>query len=205
MCISTTWAESPGCWPQALKGQACSQPLAKLLPLVLEDAFKLGISRDKALVERYLKQIESRIVTLPYKQWFTLLDAPEHKVQIRLQRAGNILGSAYVEVDVISCLESAPTQISNGAGVINGTRENVGVHSVGDQGYAPGSTRIVFSGVSYTPLLPAPKPPCRADILVLENTYGDRNHESRATRKHRLKAAIDRTHGKPWYRSDSGL
>ncbi len=142
----------------------CSQPSAKLLPLVLEDAFKLGISRDKALVERYLKQIESRIVALPYKQWFALLDTPVHKVQIRLQRAGHILGSAYVEVDI-----SQP-------------------------GVKPG-TRIVFSGdlgARHTPLLPSPKPPYRADILVLESTYGDRNHESRATRKHRLKAAIDR-------------
>ena len=142
----------------------CSQPSAKLLPLVLEDAFKLGISRDRRRVERYLKQIESRIVALPYKQWFTLTDTPEHKVQIRLQRAGHILGSAYVEVDV-----SQP-----------GIKRSV---------------RVVFSGdlgASHTPLLPAPKPPYRADILVLESTYGDRNHESRATRKHRLKAAIDR-------------
>jgi len=142
----------------------CSQPSAKLLPLVLEDAFKLGISRDKALVEGYLKRIESRIVALPYKQWFALLDTPVHKVQIRLQRAGHILGSAYVEVDI-----SQP-------------------------GVKPG-TRIVFSGdlgARHTPLLPSPKPPYRADILVLESTYGDRNHESRATRKHRLKAAIDR-------------
>ncbi len=142
----------------------CSQPSAKLLPLVLEDAFKLGISRDKTRVERYLKQVESRIVALPYKQWFTLIDTPEHKVQIRLQRAGHILGSAYVEVDV-----SQPS--------------------------IKPSVRVVFSGdlgASHTPLLPAPKPPYRADILVLESTYGDRNHESRATRKHRLKAAIDR-------------
>jgi len=142
----------------------CSQPSAKLLPLVLEDAFKLGISRDRSLVKRYLKQIESRIVALPYKQWFTLTDTPEQKVQIRLQRAGHILGSAYVEVDI-----SQP-------------------------GVKPG-TRIVFSGdlgARHTPLLPSPKPPYRADILVLESTYGDRNHESRATRKHRLKAAIDR-------------
>ena len=142
----------------------CSQPSAKLLPLVLEDAFKLGISRDRSLVKRYLKQIESRIVALPYKQWFKLIDTPEQKVQIRLQRAGHILGSAYVEVDI-----SQP-------------------------GVKPG-TRIVFSGdlgARHTPLLPSPKPPYRADILVLESTYGDRNHESRATRKHRLKAAIDR-------------
>ncbi|GAA0691689.1 MBL fold metallo-hydrolase [Marinobacterium maritimum] len=146
----------------------CSQPSARLLPLVLEDAFKLGISRDRKLVERYLEQIESRIVALPYKQWFTLVDTPEHRVQIRLQRAGHILGSAYVEVDI-----SQPSTKAS----------------------AKDSTRIVFSGdlgASHTPLLPAPRPPYRADILVLESTYGDRNHESRATRKHRLKAAIDR-------------
>lgn len=142
----------------------CSQPSAKLLPLVLEDAFKLGISRDQAQAERYLTEIESRIVALPYRQWFTVFDTPEHKVQIRLQRAGHILGSAYVEVDI-----SQP-----------GTKQN---------------TRIVFSGdlgARHTPLLPAPKAPYKADILVLETTYGDRNHENRATRKHRLKAAIDR-------------
>ena len=79
----------------------------------------------------------------------------QHK--IRLQRAGYILGSVYVEIDV-------------------------------------NQTRIVFSGdlgAPHTPLLPAPKSPYKADILVLESTYGDRNHENRATRKRRLKAAID--------------
>ncbi len=135
----------------------CSQPSAKLLPLVLEDAFKLSISRQKHLVEQYLKTIESRLVALPYKQWFTLKDTAENSTKIRLQRAGHILGSAYVEIDV-------------------------------------NQTRIVFSGdlgAPHTPLLPAPKPPYKADILVLESTYGDRNHENRATRKQRLKAAID--------------
>ncbi len=136
----------------------CSRPSAKLLPLVLEDAFKLGISRERHLVERYLNTIEKRLLPLPYNQWYTVVDTPEHRVNIRLQRAGHILGSAYVEVD------------HNG-------------------------TRIVFSGdlgASPTPLLPAPQSPERADTLVLESTYGDRNHESRADRKHRLKAAIDR-------------
>ncbi|WP_151671773.1 MBL fold metallo-hydrolase RNA specificity domain-containing protein [Nitrincola schmidtii] len=135
----------------------CSQPSAKLLPLVLEDAFKLSISRQKHLVEKYLKTIESRLVALPYKQWFTLKDTAENSTKIRLQRAGHILGSAYVEINV-------------------------------------NKTRIVFSGdlgAPHTPLLPAPKPPYKADILVLESTYGDRNHENRATRKQRLKAAID--------------
>ncbi|UZD64744.1 MBL fold metallo-hydrolase RNA specificity domain-containing protein [Marinobacter sp. AN1] len=136
----------------------CSRPSAKLLPLVLEDAFKLGISRERHLVERYLNTIEKRLLPLPYNQWHTVVDTPQHRVAIRLQRAGHILGSAYVEVD----------------------------HN---------DTRIVFSGdlgASHTPLLPAPQSPEWADTLVLESTYGDRNHESRADRKHRLKDAIDR-------------
>ena len=45
---------------------------------------------------------------------------------------------------------------------------------------------------SHTPLLPAPKAPYKADILVLESTYGDRQHENRATRRQRLEAAIER-------------
>ncbi|MBR9829272.1 MAG: MBL fold metallo-hydrolase [Oceanospirillales bacterium] len=162
----------------------CSQPSAKLLPLALEDAFKLGISRDKALVERYLKQIDARMIALPYKQWFTLIDTPEQRVRIKLQRAGHILGSAYVEVDV----EQSPA----GQAATNTSNDMDRLRSVPR---TRSSTRIVFSGdlgASHTPLLPAPKPPYKADILVLESTYGDRNHESRATRKQRLKAAIDR-------------
>lgn len=193
----------------------CSQPSAKLLPLVLEDAFKLGISRDRKLVERYLQQIEQRLIALPYKQWFTLSDTPEHKVQIRLQRAGHILGSAYVEVDVGKREESSRTECAPttecATTIVDATakpcgsslceRNSKGSEAPSTEKESGGSlrerisTRVVFSGdlgASDTPLLPAPDPPERADILVLESTYGDRNHENRATRKHRLKAAIDR-------------
>jgi metallo-beta-lactamase family protein len=45
----------------------CSEPSAKLRPIVLEDAFKLGVSRDQKQVERYLKLIEQRIIALPYR------------------------------------------------------------------------------------------------------------------------------------------
>jgi len=53
----------------------------------------------------------------------------------------------------------------------------------------------VFSGdlgAPHAPLLPAPKPPHCADILVIESTYGDRNHEDRRTRRQRLEAVIER-------------
>ncbi len=141
----------------------CSEPSAKMLPIVLEDAFKLGFSRDQKEVERYIKLVEQRLQPLPYKQWFTLIETDGLCVRIRLQRAGHILGSAYVEIDL----------------VYPGT---------GD------SKRIVFSGdlgAPHAPLLMPPEPPERADILVLESTYGDRLHEDRASRRQRLEAVIE--------------
>ena len=141
----------------------CSEPSAKLLPIVLEDAFKLGFSRDQKQVERYIKLVEQRIIALPYKTWFNLIDTPQLTAKIRLQRAGHILGSAYVEID-LHYPESGEKK------------------------------RIVFSGdlgAPHAPLLPAPKPPYRADILVIESTYGDRQHEDRRTRRQRLESVIE--------------
>lgn len=142
----------------------CSEPSAKLLPLVLEDAFRLGISRDAKLLERYLKLIETRTIALPYKTWFRIVDNPQLHARIRLQRAGHILGSAYVECD-LHYRQSGEKK------------------------------RIVFSGdlgSPHTPLLPAPKSPWQADTLILESTYGDRTHESRATRRKRLQGVLEK-------------
>ena len=141
----------------------CSEPSAKLLPIVLEDAFKLGFSRDQKQVERYIKLVEQRIIALPYKTWFNLHESASLICRIRLQRAGHILGSAYVEIDLH-------------------------YPETGEK------KRIVFSGdlgAPHAPLLPAPKPPYRADILVIESTYGDRLHEDRRTRRKRLEGVIE--------------
>lgn len=141
----------------------CSEPSAKLLPIVLEDAFKLGISRDQKRVERYLELIEQRIIALPCNIWFTLHESTAHLCRVRLQRAGHILGSVYVEFDLAYPGEGK-------------------------------TKRVIFSGdlgARYAPLLPAPKPPYRADILVIESTYGDRLHEDRRTRRLRLEQVIE--------------
>lgn len=141
----------------------CSEPSAKLLPIVLEDAFKLGVSRDQKQVERYIKLIEQRIIALPYNTWFNLHDADDLVCRIRLQRAGHILGSAYVELDLA-------------------------YPKTGEK------KRVVFSGdlgAPHAPLLPAPKPPYGADILVIESTYGDRQHEDRRTRRQRLERVVE--------------
>ena len=141
----------------------CSEPSAKLLPVVLEDAFKLGFSRDQKQVERYIKLVEQRIIALPYKVWFNLHESEDLICRIRLQRAGHIFGSAYVEIDL-----HYPK---------HGEKK-----------------RIVFSGdlgAPHAPLLPAPRPPYRADTLVIESTYGDRLHEDRRTRRKRLESVIE--------------
>ncbi|MHA6476590.1 MBL fold metallo-hydrolase [Stutzerimonas sp. KH-1] len=141
----------------------CSEPSAKLLPIVLEDAFKLGFSRDQNDIERYLKLVGQRLRPLPYQQWLTLQETSQLVARIRLQRAGHVLGSAYVEIDL----------------TYPATGENI---------------RVVFSGdlgAPHAPLLMPPKSPERADILVLESTYGDRLHEDRASRRQRLEAVIE--------------
>lgn len=142
----------------------CSEPSAKLLPLVLEDAYKLGISADPVQVDRYLTLLQRLIVSLPFEQWHCLVDQEGVACSIRLQRAGHLLGSAYVECDVRY------------------------------PGIEPG-TRVVFSGdlgAPHNPLLRPVRPPERADLLVLESTYGDRLHPERSDRQQRLEAVIDR-------------
>lgn len=142
----------------------CSEPSARLLPLMLEDVLAHDSAFDKAGIERFLKQLAPRIIALPFDRWFTVIGTPTASCRIRLQRAGHVLGSAYVECDV----HYPPLQQTK---------------------------RVVFSGdlgSSHTPILPEPKSPERADLLVLESTYGDRLHEDRAARQCRLEAVIDK-------------
>lgn len=141
----------------------CSEASAKLLPIVLEDAFKLSFSRDQQQVKRYIDRVESRLVALPYQHWFTLVDAEELNARIRLQRAGHILGSAYVEIDL-----HYPQAGESKRVVFSGDL-----------------------GAPHAPFLMPPKAPEYADILVLESTYGDRLHEDRQTRRQRLEAVIE--------------
>ncbi|NMG16655.1 MBL fold metallo-hydrolase [Aromatoleum bremense] len=139
----------------------CSPPSALMLPEILEDALKIGFTRDARLIERVLDRIRARIVPVPFGQWHTVFNDGAGRLAIRLQRAGHILGSAYVECDATTAAEHQ---------------------------------RIVFSGdlgAPDSPLLPEPRPPERADRLVIEATYGDRDHEDRATRRHRLQAVLE--------------
>ena len=141
----------------------CSEPSAILLPLVLKDAVKVGVTRDQSLIARFVKLLESKIIPVPYGQLTEIpLPIEDYSIWIKLQRAGHILGSCYVECDI-------------------------------KQGAA--SRRVIFSGdlgAPHAPLLPPPRSPYAADVLVLESTYGDRVHEGRKIRKQKLSKIVER-------------
>lgn len=149
----------------------CSVPSAILLPLVIEDALKIGFTRNADLIQRFQAQVESQIVSVPYGKWHTVVNELEEGKQgittrVKLKQAGHILGSSYAEI----AHQHA-----------NGTKE-----------------RIVFSGdlgAPYAPLLPAPKSPYGCDQLILEGTYGDRQHVNRRKRRATLKKAIEQALG----------
>jgi len=139
----------------------CSIASAHLLPLVLEDALKVGVTRDKQLIAGFMRTIGKQIIPCEFKQWFSLPDISGKQAgQFRLQKAGHILGSAYVEIK----------------------------HHVANKPFI-----TVFSGdlgAPYSPLLPAPKPPYAANVVVLESTYGDKLHSNRRERLQRLQQVL---------------
>lgn len=144
-----------------------SKASAKLLPMVMADALKVGFTRDKKVIERFLSVIEQQLIGIDTNQWYPI----EDQLSIRLQRAGHILGSCYVEAHIDEDATADRPVDPKGAG-----------------------KRVVFSGdlgADDTPLLPEPVSPERADVLVLESTYGDRLHEDRANRQAHLKAIIE--------------
>ena len=144
-----------------------SKASAMLLPMVLEDALKVGFTRDKKVIQRFLDVIDKQLIGIDPEAWYPISD----QATIRLQRAGHILGSCYVEVHV--------DETANADQPVDPNKEG---------------ERVVFSGdlgADDTPLLPEPVSPERADVLVLESTYGDRLHEDRAHRQAHLKAIIE--------------
>ncbi|CAM5221085.1 MBL fold metallo-hydrolase RNA specificity domain-containing protein [Alishewanella longhuensis] len=136
----------------------CSVASAHLLPLVLEDALKVGVTRDEQLIAGFLRAISRQLVPCDFNKWLSL---PGEQATFRLQKAGHILGSAYVEIKHF---------LPDGKAFI-----------------------AVFSGdlgAPYSPLLPAPKPPYAADVVVLESTYGDKLHTNRRLRLKQLEQVL---------------
>jgi len=145
----------------------CSRPTAILLPLVLEDAIKIGFTRNTQLIDRVVKKIKAQIVAVDYKRWYQIDNISGNSaLKIKFKPAGHILGSAYIECAVTKVQEGKRNE----------------------------KEKIIFSGdlgAPYTPLLPSPKSPYSCDRLVIESTYGDRLHGPRRNRSKRLQSVLE--------------
>jgi len=141
----------------------CTTPTALMLPQILEDSVKIGFTRDKRLISKFIQQLRNQLIEVEFKEWQNLstkLDSLGQTLKVKFHPAGHILGSAYIECEIEAQNKKK---------------------------------KIVFSGdlgAPYSPLLPAPKSPYKADIVVLESTYGDKQHEGRKDRRLRLKSII---------------
>jgi len=153
----------------------CSEPSDELLPIVLKDAFKLGVNGDQKQVKRYINLIEQGIFAFLYQTWFTLHDSPSMHCRVRQRRADHILGSAYVDFDL-----TYPATNTNKRIVFSGDL-----------------------GAPHAPLLRPQVSPERVDILVLESAYGDRLHEDRQTGRQRPEAVLSRHSAGQGHRRDS--
>lgn len=143
----------------------CSKASALLLPLVLEDALKMGVTRDEQLISGFIQAVSRQLRPCDYSHWYRL-EGELSGTQLRFQNAGHILGSAYIEI------RHQPDKSGN-------------------QWFT-----TVFSGdlgASNTPLLPDPQSPQCADLLILESTYGNQNHEDRARRQSRLQKVLEKS------------
>ncbi|WP_163929994.1 MBL fold metallo-hydrolase RNA specificity domain-containing protein [Paraferrimonas sp. SM1919] len=139
-----------------------TEATAAMLPLVIEDALKLGVTRNKRLIEKCLKQLHKQLVAVAYDSWVQVALAQHSTAtfKVKFRQAGHILGSAYLETEIKHQQTSKRIVFS------------------GDLG-AP-----------YTPLLAAPKSPYQADIVVIESTYGDSLHHNRKQRKQQLSQVL---------------
>ena len=65
----------------------CSIPSAKLLPLVIEDALKVGFSWNQNIIQRFLDKVEAHLVPLDYNTWHRVVDADGVAVKLPLVQA----------------------------------------------------------------------------------------------------------------------
>jgi metallo-beta-lactamase family protein len=153
-------------------------PTVELAEILLEDAAR--IAEDDVAFKKARHEREGRVGPHPYVPVFTLEEAEAvlpllrplrydeplrlgSGAELRLRDAGHILGSAMLEV-------------------------------VADE--RAGSRRIVLTGDLGQPEVPIVREPTRfaqADFVVMESTYGDRDHERRVEIEDQLADAINAT------------
>ena len=148
----------------------CTHATALLLPM-LHDALSFT-GRTHLQIKKLEQAIDDLAWGFELNQEFTL----KKKICFQLYNAGHILGSCFIRFCFPQHLKPSTQDPA---------------HSI-QKPYT-----VIFSGdlgCTDTPILPDPDPPPPCDHLILESTYGDRNHTSRkeriATLEHLMKKAL---------------
>jgi len=163
---------------EGFKGQIlCTSPTAELLPIVLYDTAKL--QEEDAEIKKKRHEKEGRRGPYPEIPLYTTADVEKalpliksveynlelnlgHGLQVIFHEAGHILGSAIIEI-----------LVSN----------------------EKGRQRIIFSGDLgqwNKPLVRDPETFAEADYVIMESTYGDREHDHPEQVSERLAENVNR-------------
>ncbi|MDH3719345.1 MAG: MBL fold metallo-hydrolase [Planctomycetota bacterium] len=72
----------------------CSRPTATLLPLVIEDALKIGFTRKERMIRAFQERVSDMLRPVDYGTWQEI-----DGMRFRYHVAGHILGSAWIEIE----------------------------------------------------------------------------------------------------------
>ena len=144
----------------------CTHATKALLIPMLHDAMSFSDRTGKE-IHRMEDLIDELSWGFELHETFSL----KHGITFKLGNAGHILGSCFIRFEIPN-----DTSITQNPKLKTKNR-----------------CSIVFSGdlgCTNTPILPDPDPPDACDLLVMESTYGDRNHTGREERIHALERLL---------------
>ena len=158
----------------------CTPATAELLELMLMDsahiqeedakwANKKGFSKHTPAEPLYTSEEALRILDLLQPVGYTKWQKLSSTVRFRLGNTGHILGAAFAEFRL------ADNEIAFSADVAG----DAGSGAAGDDRVHPGCTTVIYSGDvgRYDmPLHSDPDPLPDCDVLIVESTYGKREH-----------------------------
>ena len=166
----------------------CTPATAELVPLMLDDGLKLQLGLNKGQRVRILELIRKQIKPIQYNEW--------HRIPLSSTVKSSGARSCSKSSRSHSSFSSSPLKTSPSHLLL---RFQPAGHILGSayvEIKLPNNEIVVFSGdlgPSNTPLLPDPISPKRADLLVIESTYGNKLHDSVETRAKRLQEIIERS------------
>lgn len=158
----------------------CTPATAELVPLMLDDGLKLQLGLNKGQRERVLELIRKQIKPIPYNQWHQIKLISTAKPSRSKSSCSTLKAKRPEPLNLLLRFQPAGHILGSAYVEIK----------------LPNNEIVVFSGdlgPSNTPLLPDPISPKRADLLVIESTYGNKLHDSVETRAKRLQEIIERS------------